>query len=107
MPGLGRSHPAGVGGQRAIQTNLRMALPPLLHQGDQPVEFLLSEPAGFTGMGIETCDDKVGVAAKAAAKGQQGGQLPLDQLGSQGGWNFREGDMGGGQEGVQSPATAR
>ena len=54
-------------------------------------------------MGIEACHHEVGVGAEPFAEGEQGVQLALDQGAIQLLRHRRQGNVRGGQEGIQAP----
>ena len=85
--------------------HLWMLQAPVVQGCFQPGTFFLPQASSFAGMGIESCHYQVGGWVEALAEGQQSIQLALHQgsiemLGYGG-----QGNVGGGQQGVEAPVA--
>ena len=82
-----------------------MAQAPGRQQGLQPGLLLLAQLARFAGMGVEAGYHQPGPGRKALAEAQQRIQFGFDPGPIQAGGHGGEGDVGGGQQGVEAPGA--
>ena len=65
----------------------------------------MAQLTGFTGMGIQTGNAQMGCAREASTELLQHVQFVVYQVWGQRFRDLAEGDVGGGQQGVQAPAA--